>query len=431
MKTLLPFTLFISCVLLSSCGRDPAALNRKAVEALNEGEAAKAMRLFEKAAEKAAEKSEGSEVADMWAHAGLAAARAGRGGDAEAFLMKAVEVSPSHVEANYNLGDLYVQQNRLDEAVRYLESASISSEGTEPLEALAAIALRQGKLDEAYTYLQQARVRDENVRVLTSLAVAGKQHLTVSQSRDLLQQAVSQDPSYAPAQLNLAALLDQNRLDPAQAMAHYQAFLRLEPEDDKVPLVQLRLQIMETREASGNFSRPDPERQEVEALLDQASEAAAAGNQSLAIQYCLQANAAATRAQRSDLRERALRAATTLAPDSARAQFGFGQFMLGQNRKPEAMQAFAAARSVAPGWPMTLRPAVLLAAELGRNTQATEFLVQAEAAGAANPDFLLEIGDLYAEALNNERESRRVYELILDGFPTYAQRAQVQARLDR
>ena len=46
-------------------------------------------------------------------------------------------------------------------------------------------------------------------------------------------------------------------------------------------------------------------------------------------------------------------------------------------------------------------------------------------------DLLLEVGDLYAEALNNGRESRRVYQGLLDNFPAFSGRAAVQARLNR
>ncbi|MDF3128772.1 tetratricopeptide repeat protein [Kiritimatiellaeota bacterium B1221] len=425
MKTLL-LSLTLA-FLISGCGRNPETLNRKGVEALNAGEYSKAARLLEKAAEK----TEGVAASEIWGHAGLAAAHVkDRKGDAENFLLKALELDPVNLTVNYNLGDLLIQQNRFDEASGYLEKAAALG-SAEALEALAGIALRQGEMESAYSYLQQARALDENVRVLTTLAVAGKGQLSVEESRKLLQKAVTMDPNYAPARLNLAALLDQHRLDPAQAASHYEAFLRIHPDDVKVPLVRDRLQLMIQRQESGDFSRPDPVRREVENLLDQASQAAAQGNKMGALQNCLRANAVATRAQRTDLRERALRAASTLAPDSARAHFGLGQFLLSENRKTEAMVSMEKAREIAPGLQMTLRPSILLAAELGRKEAATTMLQAAEQAGAANADLLLDVGDLYAEALNNERESKRVYKVILDGFPGYDKRTDVQARWDR
>ncbi|MGA0368641.1 MAG: tetratricopeptide repeat protein [Kiritimatiellia bacterium] len=425
LPSILTASLFL---LLSACGRNPETLARRGIEALNEESYGQARHLLEKAGEKTG----GERSADLWALAGLAAARSGRAGDAERLFMQALEIHPPHFEANYNLGELLIQQDRLEEAALWLNKEVFADTGrTEALEALAGIALRQQEFDAALEYLQQARTRGENARVLTSLAVAGKIKFSVEQSRDLLQQAVTMDPGYAPAQLNLAALLDQNRLDPAQAANHYEAFLRLRPEDDKVPLVRQRLQIMLQREASGDFSRPDPLRQQVEALLDQATRAAQAGNKALALQSCLQANALATRAQRTDLRERALRAAPSLIPDSARSHLGLGQFLLSQNRKTEAMISLERARELAPEWQMSLRPAVLLAADLGRKTSGTAMLRAAEQAGADNPGLLMEVGDLYAEALNDERESRRVYREILEKFPDYNQRAALEARLNR
>jgi tetratricopeptide (TPR) repeat protein len=415
--------------MMGGCRRDADSLSRKGIEALNAGDSAKAVRLLEKAALKT---EDPALAAHHWAAAGLAAARAGRGGDAEMFLTQSLALDPQLFEANYNLGDLLIQQNRLDEAKPYLTKAAGAQPGrTEALESLAGIALRQGDLASAVDYLNQSRNRDENVRVLTSLAVAGKNQFAVEETRNLLQRAVTLDPEYAPAQLNLAALLDQNRLDPAQAQAHYEAFLRLQPEDDKVPLVRQRMQIMEARSASGELSRPDPLRKEVEDLLASASQAANAGDAAAVMQYCLRANAVATRAQRSDLRERALRAATTLAPDSARAHFGLGQFMLGQGRKTEALVSLEKAHALAPAWPMGLRPTVMLAAEMSQKTMAQQLLTSSEAAGAANADFLLEIGDLYAEALNLDKEAKRVYRGILDAFPDSSSAREAQTRLDR
>lgn len=416
-------------LLLSACGRNPDVLTQKGIKALNQGDVGKATSLLTKAAER----SLGSEdEAYRWGAAGLAAARAGRGGDAESYLAKALALDGQSFEANYNLGDILISQNRLDEAESYLfKAAEVDPSRTEALEALAGIALRRGDFDSAVEYLNRARNREESARVLTSLAVAGKENYSIEQTRSLLQQAVTLDPAYAPAQLNLASVLDQNRLDPAQAAAHYEAFIRLQPEDDKIPLVHQRLQMMESRVASGDVARPDPVRQDVEDLLTQAADAATRGESPLALQFCLRANAAATRAQRSDLRERALRAATTLVPDSARAHFGLGKFMLAQNRKTEALISFEKAQELAPGWPLLVRPSVTLAAELNQTTLADEMLKSSEKAGFENPDVLLEIGDLYAEALNDEKESRRIYQELLENFPDYEKLSDVQARLNR
>lgn len=419
--------LIFCCLWMSGCRRDAETLSRKGVEALNRGERAEAARWLLAAAEKTRDPAL---LGERWALAGLAAARAGRGGDAEAFLSRALTEDPGRFDAHYNLGDLLIQQNRLDEAKGYFSQAALLAPArTEALEALAGIALREGDLAGAMDYLQQARTREENVRVLTSLAVAGKQQFSVEQTRGLLQQAVTMDPEYAPAQLNLAALLDQNRLDPAQAQAHYEAFLRLLPEDDKVPLVRQRMQIMEARMASGQVSRPDPVRQEVQGLLDRASQAAASGDAVLVMQLCLQANAVAGRAQRPDLRERALRAATTLAPDSARAHLGLGQFMLSQGRKTEALISYEKAHALAPGWPMLLQPAVSLAVELRQKNMAQTMLQSSEAAGAANPALLLEIGGLYAGTLNLDKEAKRIYRSLVDGFPGTPEGAEAAQRL--
>ncbi|MEX2608166.1 MAG: tetratricopeptide repeat protein [Kiritimatiellia bacterium] len=427
LQSIAPATCFF--LLLTACGRNPESLARKGIEALNEGRTEKAARWLSRAAEKSPQEPE---TADLWNYAGLAAYRNGQVEKAEAAFGRAIELNPQHFEALYNYGDLLLRENREEEARPLLQNAAAAdTTRSEPLEVLAGIALRNGEFDSAFDLLSRALSREENARVFTSLAVAGGGLLPLSETLDLLQRAVTMDPSYAPAQLNLASILDQNRLDPEQAIAHYEAFLRSEPDDVKTAQVRQRIQIMNTRHASGDFARPDPVRVEVEDLLAQATAASRRGADAAVLQFCLRANAAAARAQRSDLRERALRAATTLSPESARAHLGLANFLKDQGRGREAFTHFRLAHTLAPAWPLALDSAVTAAAETGEQNLVRSLLETSQKAGSDNASLLLRVGDLYAAELNDPRQARRVYQMILDRFPDAPEVAEVQDRMAR
>jgi tetratricopeptide (TPR) repeat protein len=416
-------------LLLTACGRSPESLAHKGIEALNEGRSAKAARWLSRAAERSPQEAE---TADMWNYAGLAAYRAERLEEAEQAFDRAIELDPQHFEANYNYGDFMIRENREEEARPLLQNAaSADTTRSEALEALAGIALRSGDFEAAFDLLSRARSRDENARVLTSLAVAGSNQQSLTETRDLLRRAVTMDPSYGPAQLNLASILDQNRQDPEQVIAHYENFQRLEPDNPKTALVRQRIQVMKNRQASGDFASPDPVRLEVEDLLAQATAASQRDEVSAVLQYCLRANAAATRAQRTDLRERALRAATTLAPESARAHLGLANFLKEQGRDRVAFNHFRQAHTLAPAWPLALASAVASAAESGDRNLVRSLLEASTEAGDDNAALLLQVGDLYAAELNDPRQARKVYQIILDRFPEAPEVGAVRGRMAR
>jgi TolA-binding protein len=68
---------------------------------------------------------------------------------------------------------------------------------------------------------------------------------------------------------------------------------------------------------------------------------------------------------------------------------------------------------------------------MSQKTMAQKMLTSAETAGAANPSMLLNVGDLYAEGLNLDKESRRIYQMVIETFPDAPSAAEAQARLDR
>ena len=419
--------LFFGIILLltGACSRNVETLATEGMDELEEGNPAGALKRFQKAIDQL----EGHpDAALIWNAIGVAEAKTGREGQAETSFLTATDLDPTLVSAHINLGLLYQGQGRADEAFSSLSRAVQANKiQTDALEIQAVDAVRLGAQEKALEFIQLAVRRGETPRTLSSLAVLSSEELSVEERRELLQRAVSLDPLYPPAQLNLAAILDQHRLDPEQAQVHYENFVRLAPESPLVPQAVQRAQVMEARVLSGNIRTPDPTREEVEALLNQAADAA---DPAIALRYCLQAHALASRASRLDLRERALRAAATLAPESARAKVGLGRFLREQGRNTDALSLFLQAHQLAPQWPPAFSGAVILAAELGNTDQAEELLIQTLGVVQDQADSLLIVADLYAGPLQDERKAREIYRSLVGNFPDTDAATTAESRLN-
>jgi tetratricopeptide (TPR) repeat protein len=418
--------LILLALLLGSaaCSRDPGRRLTEGLTELENGNPSGALKEFQSAADRLGGHPD---EALVWNAVGVAAFGTGKEEEAEAAFLQSLDLDPRLYSAHLNLGLLYRSQGKMEASFSAFSQASQSDVSrSEALEIQAVHAVRLGDQEAALTYLRQAVGRRESSRTLSSLAVLSADELNLQERRDLLQQAVSMNPQFAPAQLNLAALLDQHRLDPEQAQAHYEAFIRLDPDSPLVPQAVQRAQVMEARVLSGTLNLPDPVRVEVEDILKRASEEE---EELLALRLCLQAHAVAARASRVDLRERALRAATTLAPTSARAQVGLARFLREQGRGEESLAAFLSAHELAPQWPPAFSGAVILSMDEANTDQARELLSESEQAVQDQPDALLIVADLYASPLGAGRKARELYRFIRSEFPGSAAAETAEARL--
>lgn len=412
-------------LMLGACSRSPETHISEGLAHLENGNPSAAFRKFQSAVAKLEEEPQTAPVLNAL---GVAAALTGKEEDAQSAFIQAADLDPELAVAYINLGILYKHQGKSKEALAaFLRAREADPLQTESLEMQAVESIRQGDSAGALALIRQAVNRQENARTLSSLAVLSADVFPLEERRDLLQRAVSMDPGFAPAQLNLAAFLDQHLLDAEQARVHYENFLRLEPESPIAPQVVQRRQVMEARVLSGDQRGPDPAREEVEALLKRA---AGAGDSLMALPLCLQAHAVAARASRPDLRERALRAATTLAPDSARAQVGLARFLQEQSREEEALTAFLAAHALAPQWPPAFQGAVETALTLGRQRQARDLLSQTLEAVRSQPDELLLVADLYRSSLQSDRTARDLYRDLIRSFPESAAAETARERLE-
>lgn len=366
---------FIVMVMLTSCSREPAHLSQQGLEQLEKGHASEAHRKFGFALQSVLEESE---AALLWNAVGVSAARTGREEDAEQAFRTALSLDPSLWVAHVNAGMLFSIQGNSEEAeAEFLLSLQSEPHGSIALQYLALEALRNGKIPEVLPRFQAAATRNPDARILSTLAVLSVGSASVDQRKEWLLQAVTLDPQDAAAQLNLAALLDQHEHDPEQALVHYEAFARLTPDSPLLAKVQQRMRVMDRRSAAGSERPPDSVRQEVEAFL---AKAEAATDPRKALAFCLRAHAAASRAQRADLREKALRTGTVVAPDSSRAFVGLGRFYADQGRNEEALASYETAYRLTPAWEPAWKGVADTLRTLGREREADQILSEAASA---------------------------------------------------
>jgi Flp pilus assembly protein TadD len=169
--------------------------------------------------------------AQAWNYLALAYHQAGQPNDAAEAYKKALELDQNLVEVHYNLGCLWLEQNRPDLAKAELTAYTLhrdkSPEGWIKL-GEAQLALRD--LAGAERSLNQARQFDaQNPEALNDLGVVQIQRNRATEAAQYFGGALKARPDYGPAILNLA-IVSQTHLNNRQyALQRYQDYLALKP----------------------------------------------------------------------------------------------------------------------------------------------------------------------------------------------------------
>jgi tetratricopeptide (TPR) repeat protein len=169
--------------------------------------------------------------AQAWNYLGVACQHAGQTADAVAAYQRALALDRDLMEAHYNLGCLWLEQNKPDAA---------QSEFT-------AYTLRRSKATEGWLKLGLAQMQSHDVTAAEksfstvlylnpnnpeALNGFGLTHIERGRPREAAQffaAAAREKPDYGPALLNLATVAQQYLHDNALALQHYRAYLALTP----------------------------------------------------------------------------------------------------------------------------------------------------------------------------------------------------------
>jgi Flp pilus assembly protein TadD len=159
-------------------------------------------------------------LASAIANAGAALAAEGKMPEAEALIREAVGVDPSAARVHSMLGILLSEQGRLPEAASELQTAKrLSFRETEARTELGFVLLKLGREEEALVELRDVlRVDRRAPRPYVGVGMILARRNRVPEAISALRTAIAVDPTYGPAQLELAGVLDTVG-QPAEAWA--------------------------------------------------------------------------------------------------------------------------------------------------------------------------------------------------------------------
>ena len=152
--------------------------------------------------------------------------------DSELLWKHTLSCTTGNGPAHYNLGNEYVRQGRLDEAIgQFRKALDIQPDSYEACYNLANALFRQGKLEDAIPQYRNAlALAPDNAEALNNLgnalAVQGDFEAAIAQ----YQKALQIQPGYADAHCDLGrVLLKQGKLE--EAVAQFRKVVDIKPQD--------------------------------------------------------------------------------------------------------------------------------------------------------------------------------------------------------
>ncbi len=143
----------------------------------------------------------------------------------------ALGIKSDYAEAYYNLGNVFQRQGQLDAAVQsYQQALSLNPKIAQAHNNLGNVLKQQEKLDEALkSYRQALSLKPDYSEAHCNFGIVLQKHKQFDAALKSYQQALSLKPDYAEAHCNLGTLL-QERGQLEAAAASYQRALNIKPE---------------------------------------------------------------------------------------------------------------------------------------------------------------------------------------------------------
>ena len=202
--------------------------------------------------------------AQAWNYLGAAYHYAGKPGDAERAYQRAVFLDHDLIEVHYNLGFLYLEENRPTAARP--EFMTFTLHRANALEGLLMLGLAQLRCHEPVaaekTFTEALRVSPQNPDALNGLAIAHCQRGKAADALNSFNALFKSRPSYSPALLNSAIVSQAYLKDTNAALAKYRQYVALKPAPSDTPAVKLQMQEIEAEEraAAANAAPAQPAR---------------------------------------------------------------------------------------------------------------------------------------------------------------------------
>jgi len=169
--------------------------------------------------------------AQAWNYLGVACQRAGLPADAAAAYQRALALDRDLVEAHYNLGSLWLEQNKPAEArtefIAYTLRRSNEPDGW--LKLGSAQLHANDFLAAEKSFSTALYLNPNNAEALNGLGLARAERGRPREAAQFFSAAIQSRPGFAPAFLNLATVAQQDLHDNKLALQNYRAYLALTP----------------------------------------------------------------------------------------------------------------------------------------------------------------------------------------------------------
>jgi tetratricopeptide (TPR) repeat protein len=162
---------------------------------------------------------------------GVACQRAGQPADAAKAYQHALVLDRDLIEAHYNLGCLWLEQNQLDAAKTEFTAYTLRRpNAVEGWIKLGVAQLHAGETVPAEKSFSTAlALNTNNAEAYNGLGLARLLRERPREASEFFAAAIHFHPEFAPAYLNLAAVNQQYLHDPKSALQNYHAWLALQP----------------------------------------------------------------------------------------------------------------------------------------------------------------------------------------------------------
>lgn len=166
-----------------------------------------------------------------WNYLGVACQHAGEMAEAERAYQKALALDHDLGEVRFNLGCLWLAQNKLEAAKAEFTACTLRQpNAAEGFLKLGGVQLRAHEPVAAEKSFNEAlRLSPQNPEALNGLGLARLQRGRATEAAQCFDDALKQQPDYRPALLNLAIVSQQYLKDRQLALEKYREYLALKP----------------------------------------------------------------------------------------------------------------------------------------------------------------------------------------------------------
>ncbi|HWQ91315.1 MAG TPA: tetratricopeptide repeat protein, partial [Clostridia bacterium] len=199
-----------------------------------------------------------SSNAQAWNYLGLAYHHSRRSADAEKAYQHALRLDNDLTEARYNLGCLWLEENKLDWAKSELTAFTLRrGDNPQGFLKLATAQLRSQELTAAEkTFSEVLRIDPQDAEALTGIGLVRLQRGRAPEAAGYFVAALKHHPRYRPALINLAVVAHQHLRNKPLALQKYREYLALGPSNDS-DQVKAAVRQLES-ETAPSAARPQP-----------------------------------------------------------------------------------------------------------------------------------------------------------------------------